>query len=91
MHYDVYSDVIGNAIDFQELRQRAANLRTGDLIRVAEQLGWTHARTRGSHHQYTKAGAERPLTIPLDGHRSRRTTLDIIRQLEEASRDHEDD
>ena len=34
------------------------------VIAVLEANGWTHARTRGDHHIFVKAGAARPIPIP---------------------------
>lgn len=34
------------------------------VIALLEANGWTHARTRGDHHIYVKAGEARPIPIP---------------------------
>jgi len=35
------------------------------IARVFEQDGWRHARTKGDHLIFTKAGHIRPLVIPM--------------------------
>lgn len=35
-----------------------------DLIKLAKDNGWEFVRTRGSHHQFKKAGVPFVLTIP---------------------------
>jgi predicted RNA binding protein YcfA (HicA-like mRNA interferase family) len=45
------------------LRQRAGNLRSQDLVDAAERCGYSHARTKGGHHAYSKPGV-RTLIIP---------------------------
>ena len=46
-----------------QLRQRAANLGSGDLRDAAEACGWVFVRTKGGHHAYRRAG-RRTLIIP---------------------------
>ncbi len=34
-----------------------------EVIDLLEQNGWTHDRTRGDHHIFTKPGARRPIIV----------------------------
>ncbi|MBT5773796.1 MAG: addiction module toxin, HicA family [Dehalococcoidia bacterium] len=61
-----------------QLRQRAGNLSAGDLRDAAEQCGWTHVRTKGSHHAYRKAGDR---TLIISEHMNSGTARGIINVL----------
>ena len=44
-----------------------------DIGKLLEKHGWTLARTRGSHHIYTKPGQAETISVPVHGHRSLKT------------------
>jgi predicted RNA binding protein YcfA (HicA-like mRNA interferase family) len=39
------------------------------LAQVLERKGWTHTRTKGSHHRYEKQGHP-PVTVPIHGNKT---------------------
>ena len=39
-------------------------MKVRDLIRLVENDGWTHVKTRGSHRQYKHKKKPGPVTIP---------------------------
>ena len=71
-------------VDFLALRSRAGNLRAEDLVKAAENLGWTLARVKGSHHLMTKPGVP---TLVISQHANRRTYLSVIKVLERENDD----
>ncbi len=68
--------------DLQTLRQRAANVRHGEIIAAAEARGWAYvaSRGKGSHGAITKAGY-RPIIVPRKLKRA--VVLSILRALEQ--------
>ena len=68
--------------DLLVLRQRAANVRHGEIIAAAEARGWTHTATRGKgrHGALTRRGY-RPIIVPRKLKRA--VVLSIIRALEQ--------
>lgn len=48
----------------ERLRARPPEASFEDVTRVLQGFGWRHARQRGSHVSFTKAG-ERSITVPL--------------------------
>ncbi len=71
--------------DLDKLAGRPDNIKSRELEKVAQDAGWTHRRTTGSHFIYTKAGARRPLPIPRrTGSMKRGTALGLIRIIRES-------
>lgn len=54
-------------------------MNSKDIIKLAEQNGWVLVRTRGSHHQFKKAGVPMLLTIP---HPKKDLPIGTLRQIE---------
>lgn len=53
-----------------KLRRRPPEADFGDLQKVLEMFGWELKRVKGSHHHFTKPGADPPIiTIPVHGSR----------------------
>lgn len=49
-----------------------------DVQKVLEDFGWTHDRTRGSHHSFTK-DRHHPITVPtVSGTKVKRTYIKKI-------------
>ncbi|NME71514.1 type II toxin-antitoxin system HicA family toxin [Flammeovirga aprica JL-4] len=42
-------------------------MKVKEFVKLAENVGWTFDRQKGSHMIYTKDGAARPLVIPNHG------------------------
>lgn len=40
-----------------------------ELCRVLERHGWTLARIKGAHYIYKRAGAPRPIPVPVHGNK----------------------
>ena len=53
-----------------------------EMCRVLERAGWVLKRIQGSHHIYRRAGARRPLPVPVHGSQplKRGTQGSIMRQ-----------
>ena len=45
-----------------------------EFCTALERNGWTHVRTRGSHHRYEKPGHP-PVTVPVHGNKSLKSGL----------------
>jgi predicted RNA binding protein YcfA (HicA-like mRNA interferase family) len=45
--------------------EKLPRLTAKELIRVLEQRGWEHDRSRGSHHIYVHVATRRTLSIPV--------------------------
>lgn len=71
-------------VDFAALRARVGNLRSRDLVRAAEDCGWTHQRTTGGHMHFVRPGF-RTLTIPVT--LTSGVARSIIRALQESTSD----
>jgi len=39
-------------------------MKVRDVIRLLEEHGWQHKRTRGDHRQFTKPGMRAVVTVP---------------------------
>ncbi len=60
------------------LKSRAGNLSSGELRSIAERSGYLHARSKGSHHQYTKPGQR---TLVIQESMTSGTALAIVNRL----------
>jgi predicted RNA binding protein YcfA (HicA-like mRNA interferase family) len=62
----------------QKLRAKVLSvpveMRFSEIKQVLEDAGWTHSRTVGSHHQFTKPGM-RTLVVPEHGGKVKQATI----------------
>ena len=56
-----------------------------EVIKMLEDAGWEHTRTKGDHRCYEKAGAKRPIVIPghLNADMPIGTYKNILREIKE--------
>ena len=53
-----------------------------EMCRILERHGWSHVRTRGSHHRFEKLGFP-PITIPV--HRNETLKTGLLRSIMQAA------
>ena len=71
--------------ELAKMAQRAANVTPHEMERLLKNAGWTLRRTSGGHALYTKAGARRPIPVPLHpGAMKKGLVLDMIKTIRES-------
>ena len=71
--------------ELQALKRRAGNVKSREIIAIAEASGWIYRNTRGGHTIHTKQGARRPLSVPQHAKDLKKgTALKLLRIIEEA-------
>ncbi len=62
----------------EKLVRRPPEADFNDVRAILEDFGWTLARTRGSHHSFTKPGESEIFTVPVHDRRVKKTCLNRL-------------
>lgn len=71
--------------ELQALKRQAGNVKSREIIAVAEASGWIYRKSKKGHDIYKKEGARRSLSVPRHAKALKKgTALGLIGVIEEA-------